>query len=258
MSKPRAGAVLVFRHGPNGPEMAVGRRLGEPCKDMWGYPGGGVKRGESGRDGAARELLEEAGVRIDPSKLTYIITQQNTHWVYIFATIVDDTTELKSGSDMADMQWMPVNQLPKLAFNGNHYVEKGVRKLKLGEGAMIPAGKITIESIAREITEDPDLLVEYALPPTYGNQEPEIPWDQANGLYESAGDYRIQVQLVDSDRSKGRFKISGTVRQVPVSGVMTIYAAGGEYNGWDWEGVPDLEEKEIVQVILDFFEPLFG
>jgi ADP-ribose pyrophosphatase YjhB (NUDIX family) len=163
-TKPRAAVTIIFRHAPQGPELAIGVRRGEPEKGQWGYPGGGVNDGESPRDGAARELMEEAGVHVEPSSLQYVITQTNTHTVYVFTAIVDEHTELKSGSDMADMRWMPLAKLPKLAFNGNHYVQKAAKKLKLDPGVMRPVNtdpivneSISPETIADLITEDPDI-----------------------------------------------------------------------------------------------------
>src|SRR4051794_38565479 len=55
-----AGRVLLFRGGdPAAPEAGT----------WWFTPGGGLEPGESWSEGAARELLEETGLRIAPQDL---------------------------------------------------------------------------------------------------------------------------------------------------------------------------------------------
>jgi 8-oxo-dGTP pyrophosphatase MutT (NUDIX family) len=53
-----------------GEEIIVVR--GWPGKGEWNLPGGGLKSGEDPRQGAAREVLEETGVSLEPSDLTDI------------------------------------------------------------------------------------------------------------------------------------------------------------------------------------------
>lgn len=59
-------AVAIARNGPGGcPEWLVARRLpSSTLGDYWEWPGGKVESGESAAQAAARELLEEVGVRI--------------------------------------------------------------------------------------------------------------------------------------------------------------------------------------------------
>jgi 8-oxo-dGTP diphosphatase len=53
-----AGAVL-WRDGPDGPEVAVIHR---PAKNDWSFPKGKSEAGESGADTARREVQEETGM----------------------------------------------------------------------------------------------------------------------------------------------------------------------------------------------------
>lgn len=46
------------------------RRAIEPKRGLWAIPGGYLEQGEPLREGAARELREEAGVQVDPEGLT--------------------------------------------------------------------------------------------------------------------------------------------------------------------------------------------
>jgi 8-oxo-dGTP diphosphatase len=52
------GALVVLRHGD---EVLV---LRNSYRRAWSLPGGGVRRGEAGREAARRELREELGLRV--------------------------------------------------------------------------------------------------------------------------------------------------------------------------------------------------
>jgi len=54
-----AGRVLLF-HGVD---------PADPTDQYWVTPGGGLHQGESAAQGAARELFEETGLRVDPVEL---------------------------------------------------------------------------------------------------------------------------------------------------------------------------------------------
>ena len=67
MSRVFAGVILVDRRG----WLLLQERDEFPVIDpeKWGPPGGHLEPGEDPASGAARELLEETGVRIDPADL---------------------------------------------------------------------------------------------------------------------------------------------------------------------------------------------
>jgi 8-oxo-dGTP pyrophosphatase MutT (NUDIX family) len=70
------GRVLLFRGGdPAAPERGT----------WWFTIGGGLEPGESVRDGAARELFEETGLRCDPAELQGPVHEEET--VFDFATL---------------------------------------------------------------------------------------------------------------------------------------------------------------------------
>jgi 8-oxo-dGTP pyrophosphatase MutT (NUDIX family) len=60
-------------------------RGGDPARPglrWWFTPGGGLDTGETPAEGAARELFEETGLRVDPADLGEPVWHQVTHFSY--------------------------------------------------------------------------------------------------------------------------------------------------------------------------------
>ena len=60
-------------------------RGGDPARPglrWWFTPGGGLDDGETPAEGAARELFEETGLRVDPADLGEPVWHQVTHFSY--------------------------------------------------------------------------------------------------------------------------------------------------------------------------------
>ncbi len=68
----RVGARVLFVDD-TGPEprllMILGHDPHLPSRSFWFTPGGGLEPGETAREGAVRELLEETGFRLEPHEL---------------------------------------------------------------------------------------------------------------------------------------------------------------------------------------------
>ena len=60
------GAVVIHEN-----RVLLVRRGKQPAKGDWAIPGGRVELGESMRAAAAREVLEETGISIQPGELIY-------------------------------------------------------------------------------------------------------------------------------------------------------------------------------------------
>jgi 8-oxo-dGTP pyrophosphatase MutT (NUDIX family) len=67
-----AGRTLLFRGGDPA----------RPGQRWWFTPGGGLVEGESSAQGAARELFEETGLRVDPTELGEPVWHQVTEFTY--------------------------------------------------------------------------------------------------------------------------------------------------------------------------------
>ena len=114
------GAVTVIRDSEAGaPERIL--LLRQPPGRAWGLPAGLLKRRELPAVGAARELFEEAGVRLEPGDLTPGNPNAIVHptggvvdtvW---FGSVPASTTPLAvDGGEVLEARWFPVDDLPGL------------------------------------------------------------------------------------------------------------------------------------------------
>ena len=122
---------------PDNPVLAVGavvfkeqrvllvKRGNPPAKGMWAIPGGSVKLGETLKQAAAREILEETGIRIKAGKPVYsfeVIERDKTGTIRFHYYIVDlaceyEGGEIKPGDDAVDAQWIGEKDLNHFQIN---------------------------------------------------------------------------------------------------------------------------------------------
>jgi 8-oxo-dGTP diphosphatase len=114
------GAVAVIRDA-EAPERLL--LLRQPPNHGWGLPAGLLKHRERPADGAARELFEESGVRIDPADLTAGSPNAIIHPVGVVDTVwfgsvpASTTTLAVDGGEVLEARWFPVDDLPRLTRN---------------------------------------------------------------------------------------------------------------------------------------------
>ena len=102
-----AGAVL-WRPGPDGPEIAVIHR---PSKPDWSFPKGKPEDGETPADTARREVLEETGMtptlghRLPPRR--YLKGWALKRVDYWSATVPDDA-EFVPNSEVDRLDWLSI------------------------------------------------------------------------------------------------------------------------------------------------------
>lgn len=99
------------------------KRKGAPYKGKWALPGGFVGIDEDLEDSAKRELAEETGVRGVYLEQLYTFgkpkrdPRERVITVAYFALIPPDKVELKAATDAEAVDWFPMDDLPRLAFD---------------------------------------------------------------------------------------------------------------------------------------------
>jgi 8-oxo-dGTP diphosphatase len=109
------GAVIV-RDG----KVLIVRRGTEPLKGQWSIPGGLLELGETLRQGAAREALEETGLTVEPGEVLEVLDRIITdpdgrtryHYVLIDFLCRVLSGEACAGGDAEAVQWVTAEELP--------------------------------------------------------------------------------------------------------------------------------------------------
>ena len=116
------GVIIYRRDRIAGAQVALVRRNKEPSRGLWTFPGGAVELGETIRDAARREALEETGLHIEVGAVAAVVDnvvydEQNRvqyHYVLVdlMARIVGGA--LQPGSDVSDTCWAGLEDLERL------------------------------------------------------------------------------------------------------------------------------------------------
>lgn len=126
------------------------RRGIEPFAGHWALPGGFV-RDESLEDAVKRELREESG--IEPDYLEQLFTfgdpgrdpRGRVVSVAYYGLVKPAKFTLAAGTDAAEAQWMPLSDLPALAFDHAKILEIALKRLR---------SKVTYEPVGFELLEE--------------------------------------------------------------------------------------------------------
>ena len=95
------------------------RRAASPQKGRWTLPGGKVEFDESLPGAAAREVLEETGVRVVVGPIAGVVSVPFPGGFYevhgFYAQYLDGA--VRAGSDAADARWVAPEDLPALTLS---------------------------------------------------------------------------------------------------------------------------------------------
>lgn len=121
---------MIFAMGPDLRDLVLLRKPRDHknplFRDGWTVPGGLIEFGETGRDGAARELHEEAEIQVRPTDLIPVLKflcncdeTEPEHEVAVFGVIVPFELLLRAKGDISE----PVVVLRDLPRNLLWYIE---------------------------------------------------------------------------------------------------------------------------------------
>lgn len=135
------GAVVIH----NGCALLV-RRGNPPSQGEWTLPGGAQELGETLREGCAREILEETGLRVEVLELVELIdrivldesvkTAPRVRYHYVLADYVCHVVggELQAATDAADVRWLTRAEIAAgglgIAELARQVIEKAFRMLE--------------------------------------------------------------------------------------------------------------------------------
>jgi 8-oxo-dGTP diphosphatase len=124
-----AAAVVVERDGL----VLMVKRNTEPGLALWSFPGGYVNRGESVEEGAAREVQEETGLRVEINGLVGLFSEAG-HPVVLaaFDGRVLDGSLSAATHEVQEVGFFPPDALPPLAFPRDVPVLEAWRRMRNG------------------------------------------------------------------------------------------------------------------------------
>lgn len=85
-------------------------------RQQWALPGGGIKRGESFKRAAQREVFEELGLEIGGLRYLGRVETRETYrpfMVQVYTGAVDEAVEPKCNFEIMQWQWVDRSNLPK-------------------------------------------------------------------------------------------------------------------------------------------------
>lgn len=96
-------------------------RGGVPLKGEWSLPGGVLETGETLVEGMKREILEETGLLVEPVSFAGVYDRilrdaagkPQYHYVLVDHVCRVVGGQLKAGSDVVDVRWVPERELPE-------------------------------------------------------------------------------------------------------------------------------------------------
>ena len=134
---PKVGVGALVRDGAGG--LLLVRRGIPPGKGLWALPAGYVDADEDPRAAAAREVLEETGLRVECGRVLDVYPGGGgaSFFLAFEARLVGGT--LAAADDALDAGFFTLDELPELAFESTRDVVRRMTAALSGAGGAAPA-----------------------------------------------------------------------------------------------------------------------
>jgi len=117
---PRVGVAVLLMNENN--QVLLGKRKNAHGSNTWAPPGGHLEFGETIEQCAARELMEETGLKVNQFEVgpytNDVFTQEQKHYItlYLIAHTTNAKPELKEPDKCESWEWFDWNTLPEPLF----------------------------------------------------------------------------------------------------------------------------------------------
>lgn len=110
----RRGARVLLLDDADRVLLVRGHDMDQPERSWWFTVGGGVDAGETARDAAARELLEETGLRLPPEQLVGPVAVRSAEFAFLRRTVRQDEefflARVEGGAPLSTDGWTDVER----------------------------------------------------------------------------------------------------------------------------------------------------
>lgn len=126
--------IIVYRFNNQQKELLLIERLNEPFKNQWALPGGFVDIDEEIETAAYRELQEETSIKKIQLKQFRTFgkigrdPRGRTISIIYYGELKDFNQLVKAGDDAKNLDWFPITNLPKLAFDHSEIIDKFIKR----------------------------------------------------------------------------------------------------------------------------------
>ncbi|PIN81049.1 DNA mismatch repair protein MutT [Candidatus Woesearchaeota archaeon CG10_big_fil_rev_8_21_14_0_10_32_9] len=115
IKNPRPGsAVIVVHEG----KILLGKRNKVNANNKWVLPGGGIDWGETSKDAAKREALEETGLEVELEKLVcikeIIAIHADYHAIVFFYLAKPKNTDITVSDDLSEAKFFTIDEIKAL------------------------------------------------------------------------------------------------------------------------------------------------
>jgi 8-oxo-dGTP diphosphatase len=128
--------IVIFTIQDDELKVLLVKRGLEPFKDKWAIPGGFVRIQESLEEAAKRELEEETGVRDVYLEQLYSFGEPRRDprgrviTVAYMALISSEKINLKASTDVSEVKWFSIKEVPQLAFDHRKILDYSLKRLR--------------------------------------------------------------------------------------------------------------------------------